>query len=114
MYTPSPRELPRKLLDVEYPGHYEVRYVSTNGGIRWKCAWVNVSTAPGRQYVGLEEVGDGVWDVYFSSVKLGRLDERRMRIEDALGRWVRGEGYCHPCPRTDLSPMSPTAQCVRG
>ena len=98
MYTPSPRELPRKLLDVEYPGHYEVRYVSTNGGIRWKCAWVNVSTVLGRQYVGLEEVGDGVWDVYFSSVKLGRLDERRMRIEDALGRWVRGKG---------LSPMSP-------
>jgi hypothetical protein len=39
--------------------------------------------------VGLEEVGDGQWDVYFSRLRLGRLEERRMRIEDPHGRWSR-------------------------
>ncbi len=52
-------------------------------------AWVNVTTTLIGEHVGLEEVGDGLWGVYFSRVKLGRLDERRMRIEDQNGRWTR-------------------------
>ena len=41
------------------------------------------------EYVGLEEVGDGLWDVYFGALRLGRLHERYMRIEDAYGRLKR-------------------------
>ena len=41
------------------------------------------------EYVGLEEVGDGLWDVYFGPVKLGRMNERILRIEDHKGRTVR-------------------------
>ena len=96
-YSPSLRQLPRKLPEIEYPGHFEVRYVSANGGIRWKCAWVNVTTVLEGQHVGLEEVGDGLWDVYFSHVRLGRLDESRTRIQDEFGRWIRGK----------VLPMSP-------
>ena len=42
-----------------------------------------------RQYIGLEEVGDGIWDVYFSNVRLGQMDERILRVEDALGKRMR-------------------------
>ena len=96
-YERSARQFPRKLPEVEYPGHFETRYVSENGGIRWKKSWVNVTTTLAREWVGLEEVGDGQWDVYFSRLRLGRLDERRMRIEDPYGRWSRW----------DALPMSP-------
>lgn len=41
------------------------------------------------EYVGLEEVGDGLWDVYFGPVALGRMDERTGRITDHKGRTVR-------------------------
>ena len=41
------------------------------------------------EYVGLEEVDDGLWDEYFGPIKLGRMDERKLRIEDHKGRWVR-------------------------
>jgi hypothetical protein len=34
-------------------------------------------------------VQDGQWDVYFGVKRLGRLDERHMRIEDELGRLRR-------------------------
>lgn len=74
---------------LEYPDRFEVRYVSGNGGIRWKCDWVNVSVTCAGEYVGLEEVDDGVWNVYFGPLKLGRLLERHMRIEDAYGRLKR-------------------------
>ena len=91
-YDASPREMPTKLPPLEYPDRFEVRYVSANGGIRWKKhAWVNVSTVCIGEYVGLEEIDDGLWDVYFGPLKLGRLHERQMCIEDAYGRLKRHE-----------------------
>jgi len=89
-YEPSPREMPNRLPPLEYPDRFEVRYVSANGGIRWKKhAWVNVSTVCIGEYVGLEEIDDGVWDVYFGPLRLGRLHDRLMRIEDAYGQLWR-------------------------
>jgi len=89
VYRASPRKLPRKIPPIEYPGHFEVRLVSRNSGIRWKSRWVCVTKTLAEEYVGLEEVGDGLWDVYFGPIKLGRMDERRLQIEDHKGRWVR-------------------------
>lgn len=60
-----------------------MRYVSTNGGIRWNRHWVNVSTVCIGEYVGIEEIDDGIWNVHFDPLKLGRLLERHLRIEDA-------------------------------
>ena len=85
LYQPSPRPYPAKLPPLEYPTHFETRYVSHNGGIRWKCAWVNVSITCAGEYVGLEEIDNGIWNVYFGPLKLGRLSEQQMRIEDAYG-----------------------------
>jgi len=96
-YQPSVRAMPQRLAPIEYPGHFEMRLVSRNSGIRWKKRWVCVTHTLAGEYVGLEEVGDGLWDVYFGPVKLGRLDERRRQIEDHKGRFAR----------KTLSPMSP-------
>jgi hypothetical protein len=81
--------MPTKLLAPEYPDRFEVRYVSGNGGMRWRKNWVNVTSALIGEYVGLEEIDDGLWDVYFGPLKLGRLHERLMCIEDHLGRLKR-------------------------
>lgn len=88
-HVASAREMPTKLPPLEYPDRFEVRYVSANGGIRWRSDWVNVSIVCAGEYVGLEEIDDGVWNVYFGMLRLGRLHERRMRIEDAYGRLKR-------------------------
>lgn len=89
LYAPSNRKMPDKLPKLEYPAHYETRYVSANGGLRWKCRWVNVSSCCIGEWVGLEEVGDGIWDVYFGRLKLGRLLEEHLRIEDQFGKLMR-------------------------
>lgn len=89
IYQPSVRQMPDKLPPLEYPDRFEVRYVSANGGIRWNCDWVNVSIVCAGEYVGLEEIDDGIWNVYFGILKLGRLHERHMRIEDEYGRLKR-------------------------
>jgi putative transposase len=88
-YQPSPRPYPQRLPPLEYPGHFETRRVSDNGCIRWRSDWVHVSTVCAQQYVGLEAVDNGIWNVYFASLKLGRLFEKELRIEDAHGLWRR-------------------------
>jgi putative transposase len=89
LYSPSPRPMPHRLAALEYPDRFEVRYVSANGGIRWNRAWVNVSTVCVGEYVGFEEIDDGIWNVYFGPLKLGRFNERHMSIEDEFGRLRR-------------------------
>jgi hypothetical protein len=74
---------------LEYPDRFEVRYVSANGGIRWNKDWVNVSSVCVGEYVGFEEIDDGIWNVHFGPLKPGRFDERHMRIEDQYGKLKR-------------------------
>jgi putative transposase len=89
-YRHSAREMPSKIKPFVYPDRFEVRYVSGNGGIRWRNRhWVNVSTVCIGEYVGLEEIDNGIWTVYFGPLKLGRLNERHMRIEDQYGQLKR-------------------------
>lgn len=89
LYERSPRPMPNRVPRLEYPDRFETRYVSANGGIRWNSEWVCVSTVCAGEYVGLEEIDNGVWNVYFGALKLGRFLERHMRIEDAYGRLKR-------------------------
>jgi transposase InsO family protein len=90
-YKPSDRPFPSRLPQLEYPPHFEVRLVSENGGIRWRSKWVNVSHVLGGEYVGLEEIDNGIWEVHFGPVRLGRLDERDSKIEDDRGRKSRSD-----------------------
>ena len=54
--------------------------------IRWKKRKVFVTTLLKRHYIGLEQIGDGVWSVYYGPVHLGRLDEADFRIMDVKER----------------------------
>lgn len=89
MYEASRRQLPKELPELDYPAHFETRLVSKNSGIRWNSQWVAVSQTCAGLHVGLEEVDHGLWDVYLGPVKLGRLLEESLRIEDHLGRLKR-------------------------
>jgi transposase len=87
--APSPRAMPTKLPPLEYADRFEVRDVSANGGLRWHHQGLNVSTTGVGEYGGLEDIDDGVWTVSFGPLKLGRLHERHLRLEDAYGRRKR-------------------------
>lgn len=75
-YRSSSRRLPSQLPEPAYPGHFEVRWLSKDGNIRFKRRQFFVSTALAHEYVGLEETGDGIWSVYFYDRLLARFDER--------------------------------------
>ena len=48
--------------------------------IRWKNARLFLSHTLHGETVGLEEVDDGVWSLYYASVLLARFDERERRF----------------------------------
>jgi putative transposase len=98
VYRPSPRPYPARLVPPEYPGHFEVRRVSRNGGMRWHSHRIPVSQTLMEEYVGLEAIDDGLWDVHFYNWRLGRLDERLHRIIDDRGRTVRHARGCNGSP----------------
>jgi putative transposase len=94
-YPPCRRPYPRRLPALEYPGHFEVRRVSRNGGIRWHHQWVNVSHLLAEENVGFGAVDEGLWEVFFGPVWLGRFHEATSRIVDQFGHPARREGGNH-------------------
>lgn len=89
VYEPSSRPYPERLAEPEYPGHFEVRRVSRNGGVRWRKRWLNVGHSLIEENVGFEQIADGLWDTYFLTTRIGRFDERTMTLVGTLGTHYR-------------------------
>jgi len=85
LYRCSPRPYTGALPMLEYPAHFLVKRVTNAGTVRFKTRLLYLSTALKGHRVGLEEVDDGVWSVFFCEVLLGRLDERRALVNGQLG-----------------------------
>jgi putative transposase len=76
----SPRPYPERLAPPEYPSHLEIRRVSHAGTFRLKAKQPFLSNALADEYIGLEEVGDGLWNIVYYETLLGRIDERSRKI----------------------------------
>ena len=76
----SPRPYPEKLAEPAYPAHLEVRRVSHAGTFRLHHKQPFLSNALADEYIGLEEVGDGLWNIVYYETLLGRIDEKTGRI----------------------------------
>lgn len=74
-WSPSLRPYPERIQPPEYPSHLEVRRVSHAGCFRLKAKQPFLSNALADQYIGLEEVGDGLWNIVYYETLLGRIDE---------------------------------------
>jgi transposase InsO family protein len=85
LYRPSTRPYTGVLPALEYPSHLIVKRVTNAGTIRFKTRLLYLSTALRQHRVGLEEVDDGIWSLYFCSVLLGRIDERKALMKGQLG-----------------------------
>lgn len=80
VWSPPTRAYPRRIRQPDYPGHFLPRLVSSSGTFKFKNHALFLSEPLQGQYIGLEEVDEGIWSVYYYSVLLGRLDERTWKI----------------------------------
>lgn len=79
-FTPSPRALPDQLPPVEYQQSLVVRRVRHDGYIKWRGKTLYLSHALAKEPVGLKQLDSGCWQIYFTKLSLGVLDERLGRI----------------------------------
>lgn len=80
VYQPSTRAYPRRLYAPSYPGHFEQRRVIANGCIKWRGRSIFIGAAFHGELLGLEEVDDGIWSLYFANQLLARFDERLSKL----------------------------------
>jgi transposase InsO family protein len=83
-YVPSGRRYTTHPPAPVYPPHFAVRCVKRQGVIKWGNRRCYIGEALRGRVVGLVEVGDAEYDVYFGDLLLGRLD---------------AAGILHPTPR---------------
>ena len=90
VHISSSRPFLEKVEEWVYPDYCEVRRVTKNGALRWRSTkWVMVATSLADKHVGLEELGDGIWRIYYRQKMLGYFSEKELRIMDELGRLKR-------------------------
>lgn len=80
LWVPSLRAYPERITPPLYPAHMEVRRVSTAGTFRLHARQPFLSHALQNEYIGLEEVADGIWNIVYYSTLLGKIDERSLLI----------------------------------
>lgn len=79
-YRSSPRPFSNRVPPLEYPGHFIVKRVTNAGTFRLRHKLLFLAHPLSQLHIGLEEVDNGVWSIYFGTVLLGRVDEREMKI----------------------------------
>ena len=67
-------------LTLKYNGYHG------NSGIRWRNRRVQVSSTLAEECIGFEEIEDGIHNVYFCALLIGRFREQTLKIEDVIGR----------------------------
>lgn len=82
IYLPSSKSLPIRLPEIVYPDDYIIRKVHHQGDLKWRGKHIYLSRTLAKEYVGLEQIDDRCWNIYFADIKLAKLD-------DSCGKIVR-------------------------
>ena len=85
VYERSRRPYPRQLEEYEYPTHYEVRKVDLFARFTFRMHSIYANECLIGEYLGLVEVEDGIWRVYFRNLELGIVDESQLRRTKRIG-----------------------------
>lgn len=80
LWTPCTRDYPTRITPPDYPAHVEVRRVSTAGTFRLRSGQPFLSQVLKGEDIGLEEVGDCIWNIVYYRTLLGKIDERTLVI----------------------------------
>ena len=94
-YRPASRGLPAQLPPLDYPGHHEVRRVSSIGCVTWRSTQLFVASPLAGEDVAFEEVDTGVWTLWFADTALARYDDRTRTMHPIIP-FSRGRSAAPP------------------
>lgn len=79
VYFTSPRNYPSRIDQPRYTADVTVRRVRTNGDIKWKGNRVFISEALIGEPIGLKQISERTWAIYYGPLEIGMLDETTMK-----------------------------------
>ena len=81
IYIKSPRLYTGDVEDLEYPFGYQRRKVNKEGAFKWKSTSIALSSALRGYPIGLKELGDGRYHVYFTEQLIGTFYPKLVYFE---------------------------------
>jgi putative transposase len=93
-FVPFRRQYPSRLPEIVYDDSFILRRVRHSGEIRWKGYLVYLSGVLAGEIVGLKQVADEWWDIYFGPLHIARWDDRKKHIlrVEAVGQRASHQG----------------------
>ena len=83
----SERPFPEYIKEWVYAPHMKVMNVVQNGSVRWKSYyWVYLTQSLIGKRVGAEEIGNGIWKMFYRDVFLGYFNEKDIREKEKSTR----------------------------
>jgi len=77
VHSYSSRTFNPKIPPYNYDPNMKILKVSKNGATRWgHSGWLYISRAAIKRYIGLLNIGNGIWKVYYRDVFLAYFDEK--------------------------------------
>ena len=80
IYRASKRIYTGKEMEPEYGTNMQTRKVQIRGEFYWKSEPVFLSETLRGQTIGLAEIADDRWQIYFGNLELGTFDSRTMKV----------------------------------
>ena len=80
-YYDSPRPYPLIIPKIEYPDYMKIRKIHHQGDLRWRGRQIYFSKTLAREDVGLKQVDERFYDIYFDNIKLATLDDYKFKIK---------------------------------
>jgi putative transposase len=83
-YTPSCRQMPRRIPELEYPPEVIVRRISQQGSLKMNSERTFVSEIFAHEWMGLRALDERYYEVLYGPVKVGFLDTHKHVFHRAL------------------------------
>jgi putative transposase len=80
VYTLSPRQMPRRIPELEYDSRMLLRKVGANGEIYWKHQTIFVSEVLSGEVLGLSQCDNDLYSLWAGSLRLGAINIRSLKF----------------------------------
>ncbi len=79
----SAKPFPERIPEFDYDSSMKVLKVTKSGAMRWGAYnWVYLSASLQGKYVGVLEMGNGIWRVFYRDVFLGYFNQNELRTKE--------------------------------
>jgi len=86
IYRASEKRYPKQLPEIKYDPDFIVRLVSSQGSVRLASSRIQISKVLTYEDIAFERISDGVYNVYYDWLLIGRYFKKGNKLKDIIPR----------------------------